>query len=310
MNLQIRRYDPAMADLWNALVASSKNGPFLFDRRYMDYHADRFHDVSAVAFDGDDMIAAMPASLHGEDAVSHGGLTFGGLVVRPGMRTPDILSLFEAVCQNMATWGVRNLTVKPLPAPFCTQPSAELDYAMWSRGFQLSRRDIASIVPLRHALGPTKAKLRDARRATKIGCEIRDTSVGDFYPLLQDVLRTRHDTDPVHSLAELAGLQNAFPQRLVVRCAWLGGKPVAGTLLFRYDGVWHTQYLAASEAGRDANALDLVISTVIEEAAAAGAECFSFGTSMTDGNVNERLLWQKESFGARTILFDSWTGRL
>lgn len=310
MNLRICRYDPSMADLWNSLVASSKNGLFLFDRRYMDYHAERFLDVSAVVLDGDELIAAMPASLHGEDAISHGGLTFGGLVVRARLRTPDILALFEALCQNMATWGARSLTVKPVPAPFCAQPSGELEYALWSRDFKLSRREIASIVPLARALSPTKAKLRDARRAAKIGCEVQDTSITDFFPLLQGVLRTRHGTDPVHSLGELAALQESFPERLLVRCAWLGGVPVAGTLLFRYGSVWHTQYLATSEAGRNANALDLVISTAMEEAAAAGAEWFSFGTSMDDREVNERLLWQKESFGARTLLFDSWTGRL
>ena len=31
-------------EAWNTLVAQSKNGTFLFDRRFMDYHADRFRD--------------------------------------------------------------------------------------------------------------------------------------------------------------------------------------------------------------------------------------------------------------------------
>ena len=39
---EIKRYTPEQADEWNQFVAASKNGTFLFDRRYMDYHADRF----------------------------------------------------------------------------------------------------------------------------------------------------------------------------------------------------------------------------------------------------------------------------
>ena len=36
---EIRRYSADKADEWNAFVATSKNGTFLFDRRYMDYHS-------------------------------------------------------------------------------------------------------------------------------------------------------------------------------------------------------------------------------------------------------------------------------
>ena len=41
-------YTPAMHDEWNSFVARARNATFLFDRRYMDYHADRFTDHSIV----------------------------------------------------------------------------------------------------------------------------------------------------------------------------------------------------------------------------------------------------------------------
>ena len=44
--IDIRHYEPQSASEWNAFVAESKNGTFLFDRRYMDYHSDRFADSS------------------------------------------------------------------------------------------------------------------------------------------------------------------------------------------------------------------------------------------------------------------------
>ena len=61
---------------WNAFVAQSKNGTFLFDRRFMDYHADRFQDYSLMFYDEDRLLAVMPAHVDGDCLVTHGGLTY------------------------------------------------------------------------------------------------------------------------------------------------------------------------------------------------------------------------------------------
>lgn len=37
--------------LWNAFNAESKNGLFMFDRDYMDYHSDRFVDNSLMFYE-------------------------------------------------------------------------------------------------------------------------------------------------------------------------------------------------------------------------------------------------------------------
>ena len=34
---EIKRYEPSHEQAWNDFVARSKNGTFLFDRRFMDY---------------------------------------------------------------------------------------------------------------------------------------------------------------------------------------------------------------------------------------------------------------------------------
>ena len=58
--LEIRRYTPAMANEWNKFVAASKNGTFLFDRNFMDYHSDRFHDHSLLVYRGHQLYALLP----------------------------------------------------------------------------------------------------------------------------------------------------------------------------------------------------------------------------------------------------------
>jgi hypothetical protein len=59
----------------------SKNGTFMLDRNYMDYHSDRFIDHSLIFYDEKDkLIAGMPASLHENEIISHGGITYGGII--------------------------------------------------------------------------------------------------------------------------------------------------------------------------------------------------------------------------------------
>ena len=43
--LEVRRYTAEQQGEWNSFIATAKNGTFLFDRNYMDYHRDRFEDM-------------------------------------------------------------------------------------------------------------------------------------------------------------------------------------------------------------------------------------------------------------------------
>ena len=65
-NLEIKRFTPAVAGEWNSFVAASKNGTFLFDRRYMDYHADRFTDHSLMIYRRGKLYALLPANVSGD----------------------------------------------------------------------------------------------------------------------------------------------------------------------------------------------------------------------------------------------------
>ena len=78
---EIRRYTPDKVDEWNQFVAESKNGTFLFDRRYMDYHQDRFADCSLMFYLKGKLVAVLPAHRDGDSVFSHRGLSYGGLIL-------------------------------------------------------------------------------------------------------------------------------------------------------------------------------------------------------------------------------------
>jgi hypothetical protein len=312
VRIEVQRYEPSLQSDWTAVLKRSRNGLFLFDRAYMEYHADRFPDFSVIAYSDGEPMMLFPATKEESSSqlTSHSGLTFGGFILAGGIRADVAIEAIDHTLHQLRNWGVTRLTVKPVPLPFCTAPSQDAEYALWRRGFTAERRDLSSLVLTRRPLGTTKSKMRDAVHAQKLGVTIGEAAVAEFYPLLSSVLRARHGADPVHSEDELRLLQERFPDRIHIMGAFLNGALAAGAVVFRYDAAWHTQYLANGPEGRQSNALDLLILDLVEQARAAGVDAVSLGTSMQQDGLNPGLLWQKESFGARAILHDVLSGQL
>ena len=65
MTITAEKYSSKNKDIWNEFIKNSKNGIFMFDRNFMDYHSDRFIDFSLMFYEEEKLIAVMPASLHG-----------------------------------------------------------------------------------------------------------------------------------------------------------------------------------------------------------------------------------------------------
>ena len=66
--IEIHRYTAAYHRDWNDFVSESSNGTFLFLREYMEYHADRFTDYSLLVYDGNKLLALLPANRSGDVA--------------------------------------------------------------------------------------------------------------------------------------------------------------------------------------------------------------------------------------------------
>ena len=68
----------------------------------------------------------------------------------------------------------------------------------------------------------------------------------------------------------------------------------------------HAQYIGSTEQGRELGAVDLLVDALIERARADGKRWFDFGISTTDDgrHLNEGLVRNKESYGARGVAYD------
>jgi hypothetical protein len=298
----ITPYETAQAADWDRFVERAPNGLMLFRRAYMDYHADRFTDASLWLSEGGRPVAVLPASRDGDTVVSHGGLTFGGLVLAPDTRLNTVVAAVAALRDHARATGLRSLVYKQTPA-FLSDPLASPDdYALHRAGAALVRVEPNLVVDLASRPPLQERRVRSARRAGRLGVEVRTSDdLAAFWQILEPVL-ARHGVRPVHSLAEIELLRSRFGDDITLRGAYLDGTLVAGSVLYRYGHVLHSQYSAAADAGRDAGALDLVFASLLEELQAP-MRWLSFGISSEQGGavLNEGLTAWKEGFGARCL---------
>ena len=304
--LRLVPYRPELAARWNAFVRDSKNGTFLFDRGYMDYHADRFRDASLMAFEGDDesnLVALLPASRSGDQMISHGGLTYGGWVTDQRMTTLAMLTLFERLRSWVPESGLASLRYKVIPHCYHRLPAEEDLYALFSQGVAPSRVDVTSVIDLGAGLAWSKGRKHALSKARRLGIEvIESTDFEDFITCLGEVLAV-HGAQPVHTVAELERLAGQFPEEIRLYSATLGGRAVAYVLVYDTGQVAHTQYMASRPDGRTGGGLEAIIYKLQYEIC-AGRRYISFGISTeSEGRVlNTGLIAQKEMFGGRAMV--------
>jgi hypothetical protein len=303
--VQIRPYAADEAEAWNAFNAQAVNGHFLFDRGFMDYHADRFADASLVIEDGGARVALLPLNRSGDEAWSHQGLTFGGLI-HAGLGTPSVMAALDACAAHLRAEGAAALTYKAMPWIYPRSPAQGDLYWLFQRGAPLLRRDVSAAIDYRARGRVSGRRERGARKAHKAGLTFEPSQDWPgFWRLLQDVLAERHGVAPVHSLEEIQMLADRFPGQIALHTAARDGELLAGVVMFCSGQVAHAQYISASEAGRDTGALDGLIDHLITRHA-GGYRYFDFGISSVDqGRVlNEGLARQKEEFGAGAVVQD------
>src|SRR5690606_12792707 len=83
---------------------------------------------------------------------------------------------------------------------------------------------------------------------------------------------------------------------------------LAGILVYETSTVAHCQYIGTSQRGRDIGALDVLIHYLLTEVYQAKTY-FSFGISTEQQGqyLNQNLVANKESYGARSIVQDFYS---
>lgn len=304
---EIRKYSENDKEKWNEFVEASRQGTFLFNRDYMDYHHDRFTDYSLMVYRGNQLLAVLPANIDGDTLWSHQGLTYGGLLTDNKVTAADTIDIFLQLNGHLKKNGLHKVVYKPMPWIYQRQPSEEDLYALTNTcNAKLAARYISSAINMREPLKWRYGRIYDANKAASsyIKIEQDDSALPEFWAVLNENLMKNHNAKPVHTLREIQKLQTAFTQNIKLYVAKHEGEVIAGSLIYITPQVVHTQYISANDKGKRLHALDLLFRNVLNDF--KSIPYFDFGTSNENHGkeLNRGLIFQKEGFGGRGVCYD------
>lgn len=305
--IKIKRYTINDVKEWNEFVEKSKNGTFLFNRSYMDYHSNRFVDHSLMFYDAKErLVAVMAGNEVGEEYWSHQGLTYGGLVLSIRARMVDVMEMIEGTKNYLRERGFRIWHYKQMPTIYHKYPAEEDEYALWRSGAVLDVCNISTTIKLDENFVVEERRRRGRKRAEKNGYAVRETDdIEEMWSIVESNLQNKYGLKPVHTIDEMVLLKSRFPNNIRCFVAERNGIVDGGFVLYENDGVIHSQYPHATEQGKKNGVMDLIFLNLIEKFKLEGKRYFDFGTSNEQRGLylNENLIAQKEGFGGRGIAY-------
>lgn len=309
--MEIVRYTPEHKEEWDALVDASKNGTFLLKRDYMDYHSDRFTDCSFLFYDKGKLVALLPANINEVEHTlySHQGLTYGGVIMKMDITTVQVLEIFETFLAFVKEqYGMKRIVYKAIPHIYFSYPAEEDLYALFRNKAKLTERKISSAILVESPLPFKQLRKRGVSKARRSGLLVSEMrNYEEYWSILNRTLFEKHQVKPVHSCEEMMKLKDSFPANIYGFEVRKDGVMLAGSIIYETEHVTHIQYIAANKDGKELGALDLLFDYLIKERGIR-KRYFEFGVSVEQGGwyLNEGLIFQKEGFGARGIVYDTY----
>jgi len=306
--IEVIPYSSGHKAQWDSFVTGSKNGVFLFNRDYMEYHSDRFVDHSLMFYSNHMLVGVLPANIAGDVLQSHGGLTFGGVVTGFQMKTPQMLSIFKALIAHCRDQGISEIVYKPAPYIYHTVPADEDLYALFVNNAKLVARSVSSCISLSCLNGFDSSRKDNIRKAKKNRLVVKESiDFNSFMKIEEEALLERHGVKPVHTADEITLLAKRFPSNIKLFASFKDDLMLAGVVIYESRNVAHMQYAANSKVGWNIGAQDIIEDYLINQRY-CDKKYFDFGISTEQhGQVlNLGLIKRKEHFGANAVMYDAY----
>ena len=305
--LSVRFYQKEDYALWNNFVNEAKNSTFLFQRDFMEYHQHRYRDFSLMVFQGRKLVAVLPANIDGAAVHSHQGLTYGGILVKPKMRSLRFFDIFKEILSFLNDKNIKDLYIKELPHFYAPIPNDEWKYLAFICKAELYRRDLCSVVHLKKSPVPHKMVYLHPEILEAGGISYKKSEIPEEFwqNILCPELTQHHNAIPVHSFEEISILAKKFPENIGFYGVYNGEELIGGTVLFLSNNVAHCQYISIKSQYRKSSLLHYLHYKLITEVF-ADFDYFDFGISNEQAGtkLNRGLMFWKETFGARSVAQD------
>lgn len=304
--IELKAYNPINEPEWNDFVKESRNGTFLFNRGFMDYHSDRFEDASIMAYRNGKLCALLPANKVDDTLWSHQGLTYGGWVV-PKLHFDGnmMVELWDCFIEYCRINSIKRVVYKAIPYIYPSIPSQEDIYALFRHKAILKEVNLSSTIDMSMPLGFNMSKRQQLKKASQSNLTIStDSNFDKFWEILEECLSQRHNSAPIHSLEEIKMLSAKFPDNIRLFTVSDVEGVQAGVCVFDTGVVAHAQYTATTEKARKQYYLTYLYHHLIYNEF-CDRRYFDFGTSNENHGLilNEGLLNQKYSMGGTGVAY-------
>lgn len=303
---KVIRYNDHLAPQWNEFIEISRNGNFLFNRRYMDYHSDRFTDCSLLIFDEKEkLICVIPGNISNSVFYSHQGLTYGGYITLPSATVKEHLQINECVNKYLKEIGIQKLILKKIPYIYSKQPIDEELYVLFRNNATMTGCNISTTLELDEPYTLHRSRKSAIGKSKKQGLQLKKNKSWEaFWEILTNNLYEKYGTSPVHTLDEILKLHKSFPDNIHLFTAEKENHCMGGIVIYESSQVAHAQYISVNETGKSACAIDFIIHHLLT-VEFKHKKFFDFGSSTEqNGNfLNESLIFQKEGYGGKGVCY-------
>jgi len=292
-------YEKNHEQAWNNFV-EKVDFPFFFNRKYMEYHEDRFKDYSLLLIKNEIILALLPANIFENQIYSHQGLTFGGLICNKNIPLKIYFEYWQHILNFLKNNHIQalNLRAQPSFVIFDDRQQSILNLI----GATLVKNQNNVIVDNTSLNTLHLRKKRNLKKSVNISFKIeKKETINDFWKILSNVLQVKHNKKPVHTVEEINFLMNNFPKNILHYVISVDNKICAGIILFKYSNqsnIFHIQYMAANDFAHKFSLLDRLI---VEIFTIYPQSVFSFGISDVENDINWGLLQWKMEFGGRIV---------
>lgn len=277
----------------------------------MEYHKDRFEDYSLLVFENENLVAIVPANRKENELHSHGGLTYGGLLLNENRGGAFSDRLFTELIKYLKTTELVRFVIKFRPSFYTAGEFREWHNFLIRNGATLFRSDMSLAIDYQKPLQIAKSKLKRYRKPETEQLDVRtEQDLSAFWTkVLEPRLAERYDAKPVHTLEEITLLQQRFSENIQQYSVYKENEILAGITLFVDKNVVKSQYGATTTDGESLRALDFLFITLILKFKEEGKYFFDMGTvSLNEGKeYNPGLLKQKEELGCEIFTQDFYS---
>ncbi len=294
--------------LCNSFIKNANGATIFHSLDFLSYHKDRFNEHHLGIYKGDTLIGFIPLAIVNNIAKSPYGASYGGFIFSQILTYSNSKEIAELFINYLKELKIKAIQITPsLGIYHQKEYSQTFLFALRERGFKIINSDITSVVHLNKDKLFTSNARNKAKKAKKLGIELKfKSSLNDFW-ILMDKTFAKHGKNPTHTKEEYKYLMQKFPKDIYCNIAYLDNKPIAGMGVFILNKTTMMSfYLASDYDYKTTQALTFLVSEIILDAKEKGFKYFDFGTSSVNMKAYENIFAFKENFGAVGLFRDTY----